>query len=79
MKKVCTFVVLAVALSGCTAVKALYKSNESLVASVASTLSTTGCASAAKSLQPGEAQPACDGLNACAAALCPKVVVDGSK
>ena len=56
--------------AGCTATKALYQSNEQLLAGLAGSVTGPACASAVSGLQPGEAAPACGGLTACAVAIC---------
>lgn len=63
-------VAVAALLSGCTATKALYQSNEQLLAGLAGSVTGPACAAAVSGLQPGEAAPACKGLSACAAAIC---------
>ena len=57
--------------TGCTAVKALYQSNEQLLAGLAGKVSAPACAKVGASLQPGEAAPICAALSSCATALCP--------
>lgn len=63
-------VLIACTGAGCTATKALYQTNEQLIAGLAGSVTGPACTQAVSGLQPGEAKPACTGLTACAAAIC---------
>ncbi len=70
MAIVSVVVALVTPLSACTAVRALYQSNATLLAGLASKATGPPCAAVASSLQTSELPPICEGLKACVPAFC---------
>ena len=62
--------IAAAALSGCTATKALYQSNEQLIAGLGGQVGAAGGAALKQSLQPSEVTAACAGLQPFTASFC---------
>ncbi len=57
-----------IGLSGCTATKALYTSNQDLLAQLAGEVGQAGCTAGVSKLTASEKAPACAAIVGCAAA-----------